>query len=412
MTEPLTPPDLDLRDFPYMPLDVVRLRDSDLAVVASGDEFRTAVILWCASWHQVPAASLPTDDRLLASLAGFGRDLKGWKAVREAALRGFITCSDGRLYHPVIAEKAIEAGTKRRNQRGQTAAATEARRLAKELRDAELKAQRDAERNVERDVQRNDDRYDSGNAERDVHQGKGSEGKGPESNRIEKTERGSLSVVKDSGKQGDGPWPIDDNYQPSEPAIEYAYSLGMKKADLNSELSKFAADGMALRKVSFDLDASFKKRCDQWFDYQRRNAPKAPASAAGPVRPEDLTPAFWDSAVKRWKSNESLWPRGVGGEPGMVGCKCPANILVANMIDPASGRGIFAPLVWISEGSIEMGAYCHNAGIRNVKPPTIFEIEEDGVVKRGAYVPKIVPDGYDSATGERIPPANSEVSAA
>lgn len=237
-------------------------------------------------------------------------------------------------------------------------------------------------------------------------------GEGEEESGIEKGEgaKPSLSVVKDSGRQGDGPWPIDDSYQPSEPAIEYAYSLGMKKADLNSELSKFAADGMAFRKVSFDLDASFKKRCDQWLDYQRRNAPKT--TAATPARQEDLTPAFWESSVKRWKSNNSLWPRGVGGEPGMSGCKCPANILNDNLIDPATGRTISAPLIFVEETTVEMGAHCHNAQAKRTKPPMIFEIEKDGVTRRGAFVSKKVPDGYDEQTGERIPPANSEVSAA
>lgn len=32
LPEPLTPPDCDLRDFAFMPLDVARLRDSDLAI--------------------------------------------------------------------------------------------------------------------------------------------------------------------------------------------------------------------------------------------------------------------------------------------------------------------------------------------------------------------------------------------
>jgi hypothetical protein len=109
MTEPPVPPDLDLRDFQYMPLDVARLVDSDLNALSSGDEFRTAVILWCKAWHQVPASSLPDDDRLLAHLSGFGRDIKGWQKVREVALRGFEKYSDGRLYHGVIAEKALEA---------------------------------------------------------------------------------------------------------------------------------------------------------------------------------------------------------------------------------------------------------------------------------------------------------------
>src|SRR4051812_18057169 len=126
--EPLTPMDCDLRDFGWMPLEVGRLRDSDFVVLASGDAFRAAVLLWCASWHQVPAASLPNDDRLLANLAGYGRDLDGWAAVRNDALRGFVECSDGRFYHPVVAEKAIEANNQREKQRKRTEAATAARR--------------------------------------------------------------------------------------------------------------------------------------------------------------------------------------------------------------------------------------------------------------------------------------------
>ncbi len=106
---PLTPPDCDLRDFPYMPLDVVRLRDSDISAITTGDEFRCAVLLWCASWHQVPAASLPDDDLILSQLAGFGRVVKEWLKVKDGALRGWIKCADGRLYHPTVAEKANEA---------------------------------------------------------------------------------------------------------------------------------------------------------------------------------------------------------------------------------------------------------------------------------------------------------------
>lgn len=105
--KPLTPSDCDLRNFPYMPLDVVRLRDSDLSAMESPEACWAAVLLWCASWHQIPAASLPDDDRVLANLAGFGRVVKEWKKVREGALRGWILCDDGRLYHPVIAEKAL-----------------------------------------------------------------------------------------------------------------------------------------------------------------------------------------------------------------------------------------------------------------------------------------------------------------
>jgi 5-methylcytosine-specific restriction endonuclease McrA len=124
--EPLSPPDLDLRDFDWMPLDVKRLRDSDLSVLAPGDAFRAAVLLWCASWHQVPAGSLPADNRLLANLAGYGRDLKGWSSVKSDAMHGFVECSDGRMYHPLVCAKAIEAGEQRKKQRKRTEAATSA----------------------------------------------------------------------------------------------------------------------------------------------------------------------------------------------------------------------------------------------------------------------------------------------
>lgn len=111
---PLVPSDADLRHFATMPLDVQRLRDSDLASVPDADVFRISVLSWCAAWHQLPAGSLPDDDVALARLLGFGRDLRGWKRARaKGALRGWIMCSDGRLYHPVVAGAVHDALHKR-----------------------------------------------------------------------------------------------------------------------------------------------------------------------------------------------------------------------------------------------------------------------------------------------------------
>ena len=115
-----------------MPLDVVRLRDSGLTAKATGDEFRAAVLLWCASWHQHPAASLPDDDDELANLCGYGRAPKEWKKIREGALRGWVKCSDGRLYHPTVAEKAREAWQSKVAQRARTEAARKAREEARQ----------------------------------------------------------------------------------------------------------------------------------------------------------------------------------------------------------------------------------------------------------------------------------------
>lgn len=113
MSSTLPPPpisaDVDLRDFQYMELDVRVLRDSRFAAQVSGDAFRAGVLLWCAAWHQVPAGSLPNDDIELASLAGYGRFFKEWRKVRDEALTQFTLCSDGRLYHGTVCEKAGQA---------------------------------------------------------------------------------------------------------------------------------------------------------------------------------------------------------------------------------------------------------------------------------------------------------------
>lgn len=120
---PLVPVDCDLRDFPFMPLFVGQVRDSTLAMRSTGDGFRAAVLLWCASWHQLPAASLPDDDAELANLAGYGRSVKEWKRVRDWALHGFVRCADGRLYHPIVAERALGSWAKKLRQRWGTEAA-------------------------------------------------------------------------------------------------------------------------------------------------------------------------------------------------------------------------------------------------------------------------------------------------
>lgn len=101
--------EVDLTDFSFMPLDVRRLRDSKLAASADGEAFRCSVLLWCAAWHQLPAGSLPDDNVELATLAGFGRMVAQWKKVRAGALYGWEKCSDGRLYHSVVVEKANES---------------------------------------------------------------------------------------------------------------------------------------------------------------------------------------------------------------------------------------------------------------------------------------------------------------
>jgi hypothetical protein len=107
--EPLTAPDCDLRDFAFMPLDVRRLLTSETWIEAADDPRvgHALMSLWGEAWHQVPAGSLPNRDAILARFAMCDR--QEWERIKPRALQGWVLCSDGRLYHPVVAEKANKA---------------------------------------------------------------------------------------------------------------------------------------------------------------------------------------------------------------------------------------------------------------------------------------------------------------
>ncbi len=105
LPSPFVPEKCNLGDFPFMPLDVRRLLSSETWILGTGDERAAAMCLWLESWHQTPAGSLPDNDRMLAHLS----QCQKWAEVKEQALRGWVKCSDGRLYHKVVAEKALEA---------------------------------------------------------------------------------------------------------------------------------------------------------------------------------------------------------------------------------------------------------------------------------------------------------------
>jgi hypothetical protein len=123
LPEPLTPADCELQDFKFMPLDVARLRSSEQNSDVTPEANWAALLLWAASWHEVPCASIPDNDGWIAKACGYvsrGTTDPQWETVRAGALRKFVKCSDGRLYHPVVAEKAREAWAAKLEQRWRT----------------------------------------------------------------------------------------------------------------------------------------------------------------------------------------------------------------------------------------------------------------------------------------------------
>lgn len=116
---PPVPADVDLRGMAYMALFGDRLFKSTTWIAARPEaRCATLQLYWHAFAHEVPAASLPDHERVLADHAGLS--LKVFRRVRDQALRGWVKCSDGRLYHPVLAEIANEAWAARVSHRART----------------------------------------------------------------------------------------------------------------------------------------------------------------------------------------------------------------------------------------------------------------------------------------------------
>lgn len=147
---PLTAADADLTDFKFMPLDVRRLQKSKAWLICKRkpDVAFYMLNLWLAAWHERPAGSLENDDDVLADAAMCSPEK--WAGVKADVLRNWIRCSDGRLYHEVVAEKVNEAWEAKIAQRTRTTAARIAA-LSKRLEQASDTAVKEQ---VSREIQR------------------------------------------------------------------------------------------------------------------------------------------------------------------------------------------------------------------------------------------------------------------
>lgn len=180
---PPVSPDVDLRGLDYMPLFGNHLFGSEFNASANDSEWRAAITLWWAAWNQVPAGSLPDDDAALCRLADLGRDVKGWKKLREKALHGFVKCSDGRLYHEFICQQALVAWEKRCKERERKAKW----RAEKDAKNAGQKQGQDA------DVPRDKTGTDTGQDADVPADGKGRDGTGRDG--IKNQERATTAIA-------------------------------------------------------------------------------------------------------------------------------------------------------------------------------------------------------------------------
>lgn len=104
---PIVDADVDCTDLDGFMLNAERLMASELVALSSHEVIGAALLLWCRAWKQRPAASLPDDEKVMAAFARM--PLVRFRKVRDEVLRGFVLCSDGRLYHRTLAAEAIKA---------------------------------------------------------------------------------------------------------------------------------------------------------------------------------------------------------------------------------------------------------------------------------------------------------------
>lgn len=156
LPKPLVPPEADLTGYDWFPLHHKRLKQSEWWLSASDLARSRNVDLWAEAYDQIPAASLPDNDTVLARFAGYGRDVAAWRQHKDEILAAWVKCSDGRWYHPTLAEVACVAWER-----------LEATRRDREL-DAERKRTARARTRAARDNSPEDVRRTSGGQAADI----------------------------------------------------------------------------------------------------------------------------------------------------------------------------------------------------------------------------------------------------
>jgi len=297
LLEPLTPRDCDCRGLPYMPLEIVRLGDSDLVALSTGDEFKAAVMLWAKAWQQVPAASLPDDDRILARMAGY--NLTDWRAMREMALRGWVKCSDGRLYHPLIADLAINASAKRRGQAERA-----------NSRWAKVRAARDAANDAQ--AMPRHEKPDAAASE-EACRGNARE---RESNTLPERTQG-VAPGKEAWQRAKALLVTAGRLTDSKAGTFFGKLLSqhqLEAADLLPSIVKAETTGTA------DPQAYLTKAA-QLIAKRRPDKPQGPDVST-------WTDAHWENVMRIWRTEGHWDPETMGPEPGKPGCIVPSRHLV------------------------------------------------------------------------------------
>lgn len=278
----------------------------------------------------------PDDDEVLATITKLPVTI--WRK-RRRSLSGFFEIKDGTWTHKRIEKeraKAIEVGSSNSDKAREAAERRWAKEREKKLQEQSEQCLDDAP-SINGALLQNTQSQPPSHSKPDSKKG--------ESNSPPK----NFDVIEGNS----GPIAIDETYQPSERAVEYAFSLGMKKVDLNSELSKFVAMSMATRAVTFNPDMSFKVWCDRWLDHKRKHNPE--------YVPETV-----------------------------------------------SSSGASIRRVFVEVGTLAWTCWCQWHRDNGKHPPIQRDTRFEDTIKTGWWFDSEYPPGYDEATGEKLQPQSEE----
>lgn len=287
------------------------------------------------------AEAPPDDNEVLATICKLTPD--AWMKHRKV-LAPFFQITDGRWVHTRIEAEMLEACAKHDKASAKSAAAAAARwgKDAKGNAPGTTEAPR---------KQRNRPSRAKGNATNmPVASTKQTLENAQEQEHSLSTEREARSLPKavDGNGQGDehqAPVLITDtmiapDFRPRADLITAAMvdaaQVNPTKPEtiVDHELAMFVAHMQEKGSFSANWDASWSKWWGRWKDRQVAPKPvRAPARVIVNKQPEA---ADYEQTVMRWKNN-GVWSRHLGPEPGMVGCRCPHDILIRHGIDPKTG---------------------------------------------------------------------------
>ena len=107
LPRPPVPTDLDLSGTPSIMVDIARMMKSRtwLRFKRRPELILPTLSLYFRAFHETPAGSVEDDDDVLFDAAGCPVN---WPNLKPTVMAGWTLCGDGRWYHAVVVEKALE----------------------------------------------------------------------------------------------------------------------------------------------------------------------------------------------------------------------------------------------------------------------------------------------------------------